>query len=61
MESMYIGILPDVRTKKKTNVTVRVYLLGYILCIIDYHICRDIFDKLYILYNRLPYMLGYIW
>jgi hypothetical protein len=61
MESMYIGILPDVRTKKKTNVTVRVYLLGYILCIIDYHICRDIFDKLHILYNRLSYMLGYIW
>jgi hypothetical protein len=60
MESMYIGILPDVRTKKKTNV-IRVYLLGYIFCIIDYHICRDIFDMLYILYNRLPYMSGYIW
>jgi hypothetical protein len=42
-------------------VGVRVYLVGYILCIIDYHICRDIFGRLYILYNRLPYMSGYIW
>jgi hypothetical protein len=40
---------------------VRVYLVGYIFCIIDYHICRDIFGRLYILYNRLPYMSGYIW
>jgi hypothetical protein len=40
---------------------VKVYLVGYIFCIIDYHICRDIFDMLYILYNRLLYMLGYIW
>jgi hypothetical protein len=39
---------------------VRVYLVGYIFCIIDYHICRDIFGMLYILYNRLPYMSGYI-
>jgi hypothetical protein len=39
---------------------VRVYLVGYIFCIIDYHICRDIFGRLYILYNRLPYMSGYI-
>jgi hypothetical protein len=40
---------------------VRVYLVGYIFCIIDYHICRDIFGRLYILYNRLSYMSGYIW
>jgi hypothetical protein len=39
---------------------VRVYLVGYIFCIIDYHICWDIFDSLYILYNRLLYMSGYI-
>jgi hypothetical protein len=39
---------------------VRVYLVGYIFCIIDYHIRRDIFGRLYILYNRLPYMSGYI-
>jgi hypothetical protein len=39
---------------------VRVYLVGYIFCIIDYHIYQDIFGRLYILYNRLPYMLGYI-
>jgi hypothetical protein len=25
---------------------VRVYLVGYIFCIIDYHICRDIFDRI---------------
>jgi hypothetical protein len=43
------------------EITVRVYLVGYIFCIIDYHICRDIFGRLYILYNRLPYMSGYIW
>jgi hypothetical protein len=41
--------------------TVRVYLVGYIFCIIDYHICQDIFGRLYILYNRLLYMSGYIW
>jgi hypothetical protein len=41
--------------------SVRVYMVGYIFCIIDYHICRDIFSRLYILYNRLPYMSGYIW
>jgi hypothetical protein len=40
---------------------VRVYLVDYIFCIIDYHICRDIFGRLYILYNRLSYMSGYIW
>jgi hypothetical protein len=41
--------------------SVRVYLVGYIFCIIDYHIYRDIFGRLYILYNRLSYMSGYIW
>jgi hypothetical protein len=45
----------------ETAICVRVYLVGYIFCIIDYHICRDIFGRLYILYNRLPYMSGYIW
>jgi hypothetical protein len=40
---------------------VRVYLVGYIFCIIDYHICGNIFGRLYILYNRLSYMSGYIW
>jgi hypothetical protein len=40
---------------------VRVYLIGYIFCIIDYHIYQDIFGRLYILYNRLSYMSGYIW
>jgi hypothetical protein len=40
---------------------VRVYLVDYIFYIIDYHICQDIFGRLYILYNRLPYISGYIW
>jgi hypothetical protein len=40
---------------------VRVYLVDYIFCIINYHICWDIFGRLYILYNRLPYTSGYIW
>jgi hypothetical protein len=34
--------------------TVRLYLVGYIFCIIDYHICRDIFDRIDIMYCRLP-------
>jgi hypothetical protein len=36
---------------------VRVYLVGYILCIIDYHICRDIFGRIDIMYCRLAYVL----
>jgi hypothetical protein len=35
---------------------VRVYLLGYIFYIIDCHICRDIFDRIDIMYCRLPYV-----
>jgi hypothetical protein len=31
-------------------------LLGYIFCIIYCHICRDIFDKIDIMYCRLPYV-----
>jgi hypothetical protein len=37
---------------------VRVYLVGYIFCIIDCHICRDIFDSIDIIYYRLPYVSG---
>jgi hypothetical protein len=33
-----------------------VYLVGYILCIIDCHICQDIFGMLYIMYCTLPYV-----
>jgi hypothetical protein len=51
---------PEKVTEEIRFGSVRVYLVGYIFCIIDYHICQDIFDRLYILYNRLPYMLGYI-
>jgi hypothetical protein len=35
---------------------VRVYLVGYIFCIIDCHICRDIFGRIDIMYYRLPYV-----
>jgi hypothetical protein len=35
---------------------VRVYLVGYILCIIDWHICQDIFGRIDIMYCRLPYV-----
>jgi hypothetical protein len=35
---------------------VRVYLVDYIFCIIDYHICRDIFGRIDILYCRLSYI-----
>jgi hypothetical protein len=35
---------------------VRVYLIGYIFCIIDYHICQDIFDRIDIMYCRLSYV-----
>jgi hypothetical protein len=35
---------------------VRVYLVGYIFCIIDYHICRDIFGRIDIMYCSLPYV-----
>jgi hypothetical protein len=35
---------------------VRVYLVGYIFCIIDCHICRDIFGKIDIIYYRLSYV-----
>jgi hypothetical protein len=31
-------------------------LIDYIFCIIDYHICRDIFGKIDIMYCRLPYV-----
>jgi hypothetical protein len=38
------------------SLTVRVYLVGYIFCIIDYHICRDIFDRIDIMNCRLSYV-----
>jgi hypothetical protein len=34
----------------------RVYLVGYIFCIIDCHICQDIFGRMDIIYYRLPYV-----
>jgi uncharacterized membrane protein len=37
-------------------ICVRVYLVGYIFCIIDCHICRDIFDRIDIMYYRLSYV-----
>jgi hypothetical protein len=35
---------------------VRVYLIGYIFCIIDCHICQDIFGRIDIMYCKLPYV-----
>jgi hypothetical protein len=35
---------------------IRVYLVGYIFCIIDCHICQDIFGRIDIMYYRLPYV-----
>jgi hypothetical protein len=35
---------------------VRVYLVGYIFCTIDYHIYRDIFGMIDIMYCRLSYV-----
>jgi hypothetical protein len=35
---------------------VRVYLIGYIFCIIDCHICHDIFGRIDIIYCRLLYV-----
>jgi hypothetical protein len=35
---------------------VRVYLVGYIFCIIDYYICRNIFDRIDIMYYKLSYV-----
>jgi hypothetical protein len=35
---------------------VRVYLISYIFCIIDCHICRDIFDRIDIMYYKLLYI-----
>jgi hypothetical protein len=40
------------------NHTVRVYLIGYIFCIIGYHICQDIFGKIDIMYCKLSYVSG---
>jgi hypothetical protein len=37
---------------------VRVYLVGYIFCIIDCHICRDIFGRIDVMYCRLSYVFG---
>jgi hypothetical protein len=31
-------------------------LVGYIFCIIDCHICQDIFSIIDIIYSRLPYV-----
>jgi hypothetical protein len=45
-----------VRAQPTTALGVRVYLVDYIFCIIDCHICRDIFGMIDIMYYRLPYL-----
>jgi hypothetical protein len=37
---------------------VRVYMVDYIFYIIVCHICQDIFDRIDIMYRRLPYVFG---
>jgi hypothetical protein len=37
---------------------VRVYLIDYIFCIINCHICWNTFDKIDIMYFRLSYIFG---
>jgi hypothetical protein len=39
-----------------TTGDVRVYLIGYTICIIGCHICQDIFDRINIMYYELPYV-----
>jgi hypothetical protein len=38
---------------------VKVYLIDYIFCIIDCHICRDIFGRIHIMYYILSYVSRY--
>jgi hypothetical protein len=40
--------------------SVRVYLVDYIFCIIDYHIYQDIFGMINIMYYRLSYVSRYV-
>jgi hypothetical protein len=59
-------IIPSTYSSVSTSVVlplwlygdVRVYVVGYIFCIIDWHIYRDIFDTIDIMYCRLPYISG---
>jgi hypothetical protein len=44
------------RPPRAHDTAVIVYLVGYILSIIDCHICRDIFRRIDIMYSRLPYV-----
>jgi hypothetical protein len=46
----------SVKRMGATRGDVRVYLVGYILCIIDCHICWDIFGKIDIIYYKLAYI-----
>jgi thymidylate synthase len=39
-------------------IDIRVYLIGYIFCIIDYHIYRNIFDRIDIMYYKVSYVSG---
>jgi hypothetical protein len=41
-----------------TGGEVRVYLVGYIFYIIEYHIYQDIFGRIDIMYYKLPYVSG---
>jgi hypothetical protein len=56
LPSTYSPVSPSVVLPLWLQGDVRVYLVGYIFCIIDCHICRDIFGRIDIMYYRLPYI-----
>jgi hypothetical protein len=56
LPSTYSPVSPSVVLPLWLRGEVRVYFVGYIFCIIDYHICRDIFGRIDIMYCRLPYV-----
>jgi hypothetical protein len=37
-------------------IVIRIYLIRYILCLIECHICQNIFGRIDIMYCRLPYV-----
>jgi hypothetical protein len=52
----YSPVSPSVVLPLWLRRDVRVYLIDYIFCIIDYHICQDIFGRIDIMYCMLSYV-----
>jgi hypothetical protein len=55
LPSTYSLVSPSMMLPLWLREDVRVYLIGYIFCIINDHICQNIFDMIDIMYCRLPY------